>query len=52
MVGGGKAPQICDGIYTSHQQAEKELVIYLIKGDRLGFAEYPGKENNVESKTE
>lgn len=50
MVGGGVAPAICESLYTSHQGAEKELITYLIAGDRAGYAQYPGKEQNGESK--
>jgi len=52
MVGGGKAPSICDSLYTGHQQAEKALVLYLTEGDRLGYAQFPGKEKNVKSTDE
>lgn len=44
MVGGGKAPRICDGLYTAYHLAERDLSIYLAKGDRLGRAEYPSKD--------
>jgi hypothetical protein len=47
MAGGGIAPSICESDYISHQDAEKQLIIYLKKGDRLGYAQYPGKEKNV-----
>ena len=41
---GGKAPRICDELYTSYSLAEKALTLYLQKNDRLGFAEYPSKD--------
>ena len=49
MMGGGVAPAVCESTYTSHQGAEKALIIYLAAGDRAGYAQYPGKEQNVES---
>src|SRR5258705_11502091 len=49
MVGGGIAPKICESLYTGHQQAEEKLVLYLIEGDRMGYAKYPGKGANVKS---
>jgi hypothetical protein len=52
MVGGGIAPKICEGLYTGHKEAEQKLILYLIEGDRLGYAQYPGKENNVKSQNE
>src|SRR6476620_2362245 len=52
MVGGGVAPKFCDGAYTSHKDAEDKLVIYLIEGDKLGYAQYPGKEQNGKSKNQ
>ena len=50
MSGGGVAPKICESLYTSHQEAEKVLVTYLIKGDRLGYAQYPGKDGKSKDK--
>jgi hypothetical protein len=42
--GGGPSPRICDGSYTSHLRARSELQAYLESTDRLGFAEYTGKD--------
>jgi hypothetical protein len=43
MKKGGATPRICDGLYTSKQMAEKALVSYIQKNDKLGFAVYPDK---------
>lgn len=40
---GGKAPKVCDGLYTSHLVARNALIDYIKDTDRLGYAEYPGK---------
>lgn len=44
MMAGGSTPRICDDRYTSRQLAEKDLIHYLAKNDKLGYAVYPGKE--------
>lgn len=43
MLKGGTPPALCDGFYTSRQDAEKDLILYLKQNDRLGYAKYPGK---------
>ena len=42
---GGQIPKKFKTSYTSFQEAEKHLVVYLKKGDRNGYARYPGKES-------
>lgn len=44
MLRGGSVPRICDGKYTNRFEAEKELISYLRKRDKLGFAVYPTKD--------
>ena len=44
MSGGGKAPKICQGLYTGYNLAARDLELYLRKGDRLGRAEFPSKD--------
>lgn len=41
---GGKAPTVCNGLYTSHLKARKALIEYIESTDRLGFAEHPDKK--------
>lgn len=43
---GGKAPEICEGRYTSQQKARQDLLNYIKETDRLGYAQYPGKPEN------
>jgi hypothetical protein len=44
MLAGGAKPKICNGKYTGYNEAEKELIKYLSKGDRLGYAIWPDKD--------
>lgn len=42
-ISGGAAPKICGSLYTSHKKARDELMAYVEKSDRLGYAIHPGK---------
>lgn len=41
MKRGGAVPDICHGKYTGYNTAQNELVRYLKKTNRLGYAIYP-----------
>lgn len=42
--GGGAAPRVCEERFTSHLKAREALSAYVAATDKLGFAEYPGKD--------
>jgi len=48
--GGGVPPTICGDRFTSHLKAKDELTKYIISTDRLGYAEYPGKPEELKRK--
>lgn len=43
MLSGGKKPDICNGKFTGYNLAQNELVKYLKKGNRTGYAVFPDK---------
>ena len=43
MKAGGKTPPMCDEKFTAYSEAQKELVKYLRRGDKIGVAVYPKK---------
>lgn len=47
MKRGGVKPPICDELFTTRRFAEDKLIKYLKRGDKFGYAEYPGKEVKV-----
>lgn len=42
LYGGGKPPKSLQGKYTNYSLAEKSLINYLVKIDRVGQSRYPG----------